>query len=103
MSEAKERKNKNYDKFRLHCHLKKLMIKKGISANALSKEIEERRSTLNDLIANKGMESRYISTRLILKLCLYFDVTPSELFSIVEINDTESEKKIKSFFQNNGQ
>jgi DNA-binding Xre family transcriptional regulator len=90
MSDTKATTKINYENFRLHCHLKSLMNKKGISANALSKEIGERRSTLNDLIRNKDIENRYVSTRLIVKLCLYFDVTPSDLFSIVEIDEIDN-------------
>lgn len=66
----------------LHCNLDHLLEKTGVSALQLSEDIGHRRSTINDLIHNKDMESKRIPASLIAKLCVYFDVTPSELFEI---------------------
>lgn len=66
----------------LVCKLKGILAEKNISANKLSNAINERRSTINDLINNKEMEKRQISARLIAKICCYLNVTPSELFEV---------------------
>jgi DNA-binding Xre family transcriptional regulator len=79
-------------KYILQSHLKELCEQREISANRLAVEIEERRSTLNDLVTNKDMETRHIPARLIAKLCVFFDVTPSELFVVLEIDDNTGEK-----------
>ncbi|PRS16522.1 XRE family transcriptional regulator [Bacillus paralicheniformis] len=69
-------------KIYLHCNLKKYLDKVGLSANAFAKLIEERRSTINDLINNKDMDTRRIPARLIAKICHELDITPSELFEV---------------------
>ncbi|WP_257148471.1 helix-turn-helix transcriptional regulator [Bacillus sp. AFS073361] len=84
-------------KYVLRSHLKEVMEKdfRGISANKLAATIGERRSTLNDLINNKDMETRHIPARLIAKLCVWFKITPSDLFSVIVINeDEEGEGKV---------
>ncbi|MDP9742857.1 UNVERIFIED_ORG: transcriptional regulator with XRE-family HTH domain [Bacillus sp. B2I3] len=87
-------------KYVLRSHLKELMETcrngEGISANELANFIDERRSTLNDLINNKDMETRRIPARLFAKLCVFFKVTPSELFSVVVIHEDEGvERRIE--------
>ena len=79
-------------KYVLRSHLKELCSEKGISANKLATEIDERRSTLNDLIANKDMETRHIPARLIAKICVFFGVTVNELFTVLEIDEATGEE-----------
>jgi DNA-binding Xre family transcriptional regulator len=66
----------------LICRLREILIERNISANKLSNDIIERRSTLNNLINNKEMDKRQIPARLIAKLCFYLNITPSELFEV---------------------
>lgn len=66
----------------LICNLKTILQQKGISANQLANSIQERRSTINDLINNNDMDRRQIPARLFAKLCDFLDVTPSELFEV---------------------
>ncbi len=66
----------------LYCKLDEIMKQRDISANHLSIEINERRSTINDLRNNNDMGTRHIPARLIAKLCFYLDVTPSDLFEV---------------------
>ncbi|MDM5283115.1 helix-turn-helix domain-containing protein [Peribacillus frigoritolerans] len=83
-------------KYVLRCHLKELCERDGISANKLATAIDERRSTLNDLINNNDMETRHIPARLIAKLCGYFKVSPAELFTTWTINiETDEERRIE--------
>lgn len=70
------------DNVLLICNLRELLSRKNISANKLSHDINERRSTINDLINNKQMDKRQIPARLIAKICIYLDVSPSDLFEI---------------------
>ncbi|MGC6588063.1 helix-turn-helix domain-containing protein [Paenibacillus sp. Dod16] len=56
--------------------------KHEVSGLKLSKDIDHRRSTINELIHNKEMENKRIPASLIAKLCAYFDVTPNELFEV---------------------
>ncbi|TYS68829.1 helix-turn-helix transcriptional regulator [Sutcliffiella horikoshii] len=80
--------------YEVRSNLKQLIEERGISANKLAAELNERRSTLNDLIANNNMNNRHIPARLIAKLCIFFDVSPSVLFSIVEVNEETGEEVI---------
>ena len=66
----------------LKCNLKKILESQNVSVNFLSKEINERRSTLNDLVNNKEMDKRMIPARIIAKLCCYLDVDICELFTV---------------------
>lgn len=72
----------NYTNVYLKCNLKDIMETNTTSANKLAKDINERRSTINDLINNNDMDRRQIPARLIAKLCIYFEVTPSDLFEV---------------------
>ncbi|MDO3675545.1 helix-turn-helix domain-containing protein [Paenibacillus ehimensis] len=76
---------------RLHCHLGEIIKKKNISALKLSTEIKYRRSTINDLINNVDMENKRIPAELIAKLCAYFNITPNELFSVIQKDGSRSE------------
>lgn len=80
----------------LRCHLKELMEEynngEGISANKLATTINERRSTLNDLIANKDMETRHIPARLLAKLAFFFGVTLNDIFTVVAIDEETGEE-----------
>lgn len=93
----------NENKHVLYCRLKKLMSAydegKGISASKLATEIDERRSTLNDLIANKDMDTRRIPARLIVKLCDFFKVPVSELFKVAIFENPIDEPKF--LYENN--
>lgn len=59
----------------LHCKLEQLIENAGISALQLSEDIGHRRSTINDLVHNKDIENKRIPSSLIVKLCVYFDIT----------------------------
>lgn len=72
----------------LVCNLKEILQKKRISANFLANTIEERRSTINNLINNNDMGKRQIPARLIAKLCYFLNVTPSDLFEIHKVVTT---------------
>ncbi|WP_269636720.1 helix-turn-helix domain-containing protein [Paenibacillus forsythiae] len=48
----------------------------------MSKEIGHRRTTIMELMHNTNMEKKKISAELIVKLCLYFDISPSDLFEV---------------------
>ncbi|MFC5650921.1 helix-turn-helix domain-containing protein [Paenibacillus solisilvae] len=67
----------------LHCTLKDILKEKDISALQLSKDIDHRRSTINDLINNKDIDVKRIPAQLIARLCAYLDVTPSDLFKVI--------------------
>ncbi|MFD1957146.1 helix-turn-helix domain-containing protein [Paenibacillus thailandensis] len=66
----------------LHCNLGDILKKKGISALQLSKDLDHRRSTINDLINNRDIDSRRIPAQLIARLCVYLNITPNDLFSV---------------------
>ncbi|WP_343222029.1 helix-turn-helix transcriptional regulator [Paenibacillus tritici] len=53
-----------------------------ISVLKLSKEIGNRRTTIMKLMHNSNMDKKIVSAELIMKLCLYFDVTPNDLFEV---------------------
>ncbi|GKV57020.1 hypothetical protein NCCP2222_29670 [Sporosarcina sp. NCCP-2222] len=72
----------NIENVMLNCRLKDILHSKNLSANKLSNDIDERRTTINDLVNNKEMEKRQIPARLIAKLCAYLDITPSDLFEV---------------------
>jgi putative transcriptional regulator len=67
----------------LRCNLGEILKEKGVSALHLSKEVEHRRSTINDLINNNDIDSRRIPAQLIARICAYLNVTPNELFTVV--------------------
>lgn len=67
---------------KLKCHLGEILKERGISALQLSKDINFRRSTINNLINNRDMDSRRIPAQLIAKLCDYLDVTADDLFTV---------------------
>lgn len=73
----------------LMCNLKSILNEKNISANKLANEINERRSTINDLINNNSMSKRQIPARMIAKICFYLNVSPSELFTVITSEDDE--------------
>ena len=66
----------------LHCRLGEILKEKGISAAQLSKDIDHRRSTINELINNQDIMNKRIPAQLIARLCVYLDVTPNDLFVI---------------------
>jgi DNA-binding Xre family transcriptional regulator len=66
----------------LYCMLGEIMKEKGVSALQLSKDLNHRRSTINDLINNNDMSNRRIPAQLIARICVYFDITPNDLFRI---------------------
>nr|WP_246553662.1 helix-turn-helix domain-containing protein [Paenibacillus tritici] len=41
-----------------------------------------RRTTIMKLMHNSNMDKKIVSAELIMKLCLYFDVTPNDLFEV---------------------
>lgn len=67
----------------LQCNLGNILKEKGISALQLSVDIEHRRSTINDLINNRDMSNKRIPAQLITRLCVYLDVTPNDLFTVI--------------------
>lgn len=66
----------------LYCKLGEIIKKHNISVLKLSEDIDHRRSTIADLANNKNMEKKKISASLMIKLCLYFDITPNDLFEV---------------------
>lgn len=72
----------DYNEYTLHCKLDKILKEHGISVLKLSKEIGHRRTTIMELMHNTNMEKKKISAELIMKLCLYFEVTPNDLFEV---------------------
>jgi DNA-binding Xre family transcriptional regulator len=68
--------------FTLYCKLDTILKAHDISVLKLSKEIGHRRTTIMELMHNTNMEKKKISAELIMKLCLYFEVTPNDLFEI---------------------
>ncbi|WP_169083251.1 helix-turn-helix domain-containing protein [Paenibacillus sp. PL91] len=73
----------NQNPVNLRCNLGELLKQKGISALQLSKDLDHRRSTINDLINNKDISTKRIPAQLIARICAYLDVTPNELFTII--------------------
>jgi DNA-binding Xre family transcriptional regulator len=53
-----------------------------MSVLKLSEEIGHRRTTIMELVHNSNMEKKKISATLITKLCIYFNITPNDLFEI---------------------
>lgn len=68
----------------IHCTLNSTKFKKvhNISVLKLSNEIGHRRTTIMELVHNTNMDKKKISAELIMKLCLYFEVSPNDLFEI---------------------
>ncbi|MEK3875671.1 helix-turn-helix transcriptional regulator [Paenibacillus sp. FSL H8-0122] len=71
-----------FDKYTLHCKLDKILKAHNISVLKLSNEIGHRRTTIMELVHNTNMDKKKISAELIMKLCLYFEVSPNELFEV---------------------
>ncbi|MFM9276695.1 helix-turn-helix domain-containing protein [Paenibacillus jiagnxiensis] len=72
----------DYNEWVLHCKLGEIIEKHDVSTLKLSEDIDHRRTTIMDLIHNKDMENKRIPASLITKLCVYFNVTPNDLFEI---------------------
>ncbi|MNN30493.1 Helix-turn-helix domain protein [compost metagenome] len=72
----------NFEEYTLHCKLDELLKQRGVSILKLSQDIGHRRTTIMELAHNSEMEKKKISAALIMKLCLYFNVTPNDLFEI---------------------
>ncbi|MCP3747568.1 MULTISPECIES: helix-turn-helix domain-containing protein [Paenibacillus] len=67
----------------LYCKLDEILKRHdNMSVLKLSEEIGHRRTTIMELLHNTNMEKKKISASLITKLCVYFDVTPNDLFEI---------------------
>ncbi|WP_339192025.1 helix-turn-helix transcriptional regulator [Paenibacillus sp. FSL E2-0230] len=73
----------------LHCRLGAILKEKGMSALKLSEELDHRRSTINDLVNNKDMRNKRIPAQLIARICVYLDITPNELFTIIQSKEEE--------------
>ncbi|AKG33629.1 DNA-binding protein [Paenibacillus durus ATCC 35681] len=72
-----------YNRYTLHCKLDEILKEHdNMSVLKLSKEIGHRRTTIMELMHNTNMEKKKISAALIVKLCLYFDISPNELFEV---------------------
>lgn len=75
----------NFDNVTFICKLGEILKDRGISAAQLSKDIEHRRSTINELINNQDIMNKRIPVQLIARLCIYLNVTPNDLF-VIRIN-----------------
>ncbi|WP_340021746.1 helix-turn-helix transcriptional regulator [Paenibacillus sp. FSL K6-1096] len=53
-----------------------------MSVLKLSNEIGHRRTTIMELVHNTNMNKKKISAELVMKLCLYFEVSPNDLFEV---------------------
>ncbi|MBP2114053.1 helix-turn-helix transcriptional regulator [Paenibacillus silagei] len=71
-----------FDKYTLHFKLDQILKVHNISVLKLSNEIGHRRTTIMELVHNTNMDKKKISAELIMKLCLYFEVSPNDLFEI---------------------
>ncbi|MRN53128.1 helix-turn-helix domain-containing protein [Paenibacillus monticola] len=71
-----------FHEYTLYCKLDKILKERNISVLKLSKEIGHRRTTIMELIHNTNMDKKKISAELIMKLCLYFEVSPNDLFEV---------------------
>ncbi|MCE3199208.1 helix-turn-helix domain-containing protein [Paenibacillus sonchi] len=71
-----------FNDYTLYCKLDTLLKEHDISVLKLSKEIGHRRTTIMELMHNTNMEKKKISAELIMKLCLYFEVSPNDLFEV---------------------
>lgn len=71
-----------FDKYTLHCKLEQILKARNISVLKLSNEIGHRRTTIMELVHNTNMDKKKISAELIMKLCLYFEVSPNDLFEV---------------------
>ncbi|OAX49300.1 helix-turn-helix domain-containing protein [Paenibacillus sp. AD87] len=77
----------DFDKVTLHCKLDEILKKhNNMSVNKLSEEIGHRRTTIMELLHNTNMDKKKISASLIVKLCVYFDITPNDLFEIRRVD-----------------
>lgn len=72
----------DFDKYTLHCKLDQILKAHNISVLKLSNEIGHRRTTIMELVHNTNMDKKKISAELIMKLCLYFEVSPNDLFEV---------------------
>jgi Predicted transcriptional regulator len=68
----------------LYCKLGELLEESKVSLNKLSEDIGHRRSTIIDLLHNRDMENKRIPASLIVKICIYFNISPNDLFEIKE-------------------
>jgi predicted transcriptional regulator len=73
------------DEYKLYCKLGKILDERNITAYKLAKDINERIGTIYKLVNNKDMESSRLPVNLIVKICVYFDITLDALFEIVKI------------------
>ncbi|MNW28940.1 hypothetical protein D3C74_57810 [compost metagenome] len=72
-----------YQNYTLHCKLSEILkTHDNMSVLKLSEEIGHRRTTIMELVHNTNMDKKKVSTSLIVKLCLYFDITPNDLFEV---------------------
>lgn len=71
-----------FKEYTLYCKLETILKEHDISVLKLSKEIGHRRTTIMELMHNTNMEKKKISAELIMKLCLYFEISPNELFEV---------------------
>lgn len=71
-----------FNNYTLHCKLDEILRAHDISVLKLSNEIEHRRTTIMELVHNTNMDKKKISAELIMKLCLYFEVSPNDLFEV---------------------
>lgn len=69
---------------KLRCNLKEILEEKSISINQLSKDIDHRRQTINELANNTNIESNRIPASLIAKICAYLNITPNDLFTVIK-------------------
>lgn len=72
-----------YQNYTLHCKLSEILkAHDNMSVLKLSEEIGHRRTTIMELVHNTNMDKKKVSTSLIVKLCLYFNITPNDLFEV---------------------
>lgn len=69
---------------KLICNLGAILKNKGISVLKLSQDIGHRRSTINELINEVDINYKRIPASLIANLCSYLQITPNDLFKVIE-------------------
>lgn len=67
----------------LRCNLKKIADMKGLNVNQIAIAVNHRPQTVFDLANNKDIETARIPASLIANLCVYLNVTPNDLFTVV--------------------
>lgn len=75
---------KNNSEYELYCNLKTILKEREISVNKLSIEIDERRSTINDLVNNIDMKNRRIPATLLAKLHIYLKISFDDMFDVIK-------------------